>query len=182
MPISVNARYNAQLIDDLSAYVDGFNAQALTLGNEVIDALEPYVLGNLSQPAPSVARPIEWQSERQRKAYFASNGFGGGIPSRRTDTTRNAWYLHRELTAGELAIEIGNNKAHAQFVYGSLNQRSRDEAARFQQRMHRNTGWGLAVDIINPALETIRDQYIGELRKQYHTDITTIVRRRSKVG
>jgi len=180
MPISAKATYNAALLDDLLAYADGFNAQAFALANEVVDAIEPYVIGNLSQPIPSVARPIEWESRKQQQAYWASDGFGAGIPYRRTDETRNAWYLNRQLSAAELAIEIGNSKDHAQFVYGSLNQRSRPEAARFQQKMHRNTGYPLAVDIINPALETIHDQYLGTLRKQYHTDITTIVKRRSK--
>lgn len=33
---------------------------------------------------PESDEPFKWSSEKQRKAYFASNGFGGGVPYSRT--------------------------------------------------------------------------------------------------
>lgn len=44
---------------------------------------------------PPSPRRVRWDSERQRLAYFATNGFGGGIPYRRTGTYGRSWYLRR---------------------------------------------------------------------------------------
>jgi hypothetical protein len=33
---------------------------------------------------PKSSEPFVWSSDRQRRAYFATNGFGGGIPYSRT--------------------------------------------------------------------------------------------------
>ena len=38
----------------------------------------------LSIPAPEPTYPIQWDSERQRRAFFATDGFGRGIPTERT--------------------------------------------------------------------------------------------------
>ncbi len=35
--------------------------------------------------------PYQWDSDKQRRAYFATNGFGGGIPYQRTQTLANGW-------------------------------------------------------------------------------------------
>ena len=32
--------------------------------------------------------PVTWDSERQRRAFFATNGFGNGIPYKRTGATK----------------------------------------------------------------------------------------------
>jgi hypothetical protein len=53
----------------------------------VLNALKQTVLPNFvrkaleasAYPGP-VVYPIEWASERQRAAFFATNGFGHGIP------------------------------------------------------------------------------------------------------
>lgn len=58
-----------------------------------------------------VTYPVRWDSERQRRAYFASNGFGRGIPYRRTHRYRFGWReeihafggtLHNEHPAGAI--------------------------------------------------------------------------------
>lgn len=82
------------------------------------------------EPGP-VVYPIMWTSERQRKAFFATDGFGAGIPTRRAGRTRMGWMLVGLVTeqgAGSLAVE--NNEYAAQFVYFP-----------HQQQFHANTGW-----------------------------------------
>ena len=50
-----------------------------------------------------VFHPIRWDSERQRKAYFATNGFGAGIPYVRTGGEAGAWisagYTQERMTS-----------------------------------------------------------------------------------
>jgi hypothetical protein len=82
------------------------------------------------EPGP-VVYPIVWTTEKQRKAFFATDGFGAGIPTRRTGRTRSGWQLVGLVTeqgAGSLAVE--NNEYAAQFVYFP-----------HQQQFHTNTGW-----------------------------------------
>jgi len=88
--------------------------------------------------APSgVARPIEWTSEKQRKAYFATNGFGGGIPYRRTGLVNAGWNLLAvERSGGLVEVILLNTDPKAEFVYGTFNNNDR-----YQQRFHRNSGW-----------------------------------------
>jgi hypothetical protein len=40
----------------------------------------------LKEAGKPVTYPIQWDSERQKRAYFATNGFGAGIPYQRTET------------------------------------------------------------------------------------------------
>lgn len=180
--IRLDATFNAALVDELEAYIEGFNADAQALAQNVVDDLAPLLLAELQQTPGSVAYPIEWTSERQRKAFFASGGFGKGIPYQRTGTYRDSWFVAADIENAQVVIQIGNTAPYAQFVGGSLNQRSVREALQYQQRFHANTGWKLAVNEINPWLETVRDLYLEALRKQYGDFINTTVRKRSKVG
>lgn len=36
--------------------------------------------------------PIRWKSEKQRRAFFASDGFGGGVPTVRKNVIIKAWH------------------------------------------------------------------------------------------
>ena len=83
-------------------------------------------------PGP-VAYPIQWTSERQRRAYFATDGFGHGIPYRRTFGLQNDWDVRLE----ENTIIIKNQNPAATYVIGER-----------QQRFHRNTGWPYAPTVL----------------------------------
>lgn len=39
----------------------------------------------MKEPGEAVTYPIQWDTELQKVAYFASNGFGAGIPYQRTN-------------------------------------------------------------------------------------------------
>lgn len=91
---------------------------------------EPF-LTRLRTPAPRVRYPIAWKSIKQRKAFFASNGFGRGIPTQRTGALPAAWSLSFEYTAGGITIATFSNPTpYLEFVQGT-----------WQQPMHINTGW-----------------------------------------
>jgi hypothetical protein len=58
--------------------------------------------------------PVQWDSVRQRIAFFASNGFGGGIPYRRRGTYEQGWQI-RKIPGGS---ELSNNTRGARFIGG----------------------------------------------------------------
>lgn len=82
-----------------------------------------------TEPGP-VKYPIEWESDKQRRAYFATDGFGGGIPTRRTKRIIKAWRVVGTISLFEGELTVENQAPAAVYVIGNR-----------QQRFHRNTGW-----------------------------------------
>jgi len=79
--------------------------------------------------------PLEWTSDRQRRAYFATDGFGAGIPYRRTHELVSRWQVRANYQNGLSSISIWNPSPVARYVVG-----------KDQQRFHRRTGWPYAPD------------------------------------
>lgn len=88
------------------------------------------LLGNLREEPGPVVYPIKWKTARQRRAFFATNGFGRGIPARRTGALAGAWKVTADTDLEGGFIEVGNDTPYFQFVYGPD-----------QQPFHTNTGW-----------------------------------------
>lgn len=100
----------------------------------------------LGQSPGTVARPVQWTPaavqdkppnvnfggrkyySKQKAAYFATDGFGGGIPSTRTGAILNSWQV--VVGAAENRIGLINRHKAARFVIGT-----------FQQKFHANTGY-----------------------------------------
>lgn len=139
---SAPARYNAR-VDNLIAGRGGY-----------VQRLEKEVT-----PYPgAVKRPLRWKSERQRRAYFASNGFGKGIPSRRTGKLGKSWRITYKPIArgGDGSIQIYNDALEARFVIGID-----------QQPFHADTGWK-RIDT-NPAVTKIQRDLTDDLSELWLT-------------
>lgn len=138
---------------------------SLTIDNDIIQAIEDNVnnlpvlmetafkrqqrlirrsvLAKLRKQPGKVKYPIQWASARQRRAFFASDGFGKGIPYQRTGGLVNAWEVDFVREGDSYAIVAVNPLPAAQYVVGDK-----------QQPFHRNTGWYRADDVLID--ETIR--------------------------
>lgn len=105
---------------------------ARTSFRRVTSRLKSRVLKQVRKEPPerSPNDPVNWTSDKQRMAFFATRGFGRGIPTVRSGALVKAWKVTtKRLRDGELFI-IENLKAWAIYVVGSK-----------QQRFHRDTGW-----------------------------------------
>ncbi len=87
---------------------------------------------------PPSPRKVRWDSERQRAAYFATNGFGGGIPYQRTGTYGKSWRIRRNPRSARVMAGyslIGDatqrGRAYAKYVGG-------DAYGTSQSRIHGN--------------------------------------------
>lgn len=113
-------------------------------------------------PGP-VKYPIEWTSERQRRAFFATNGFGSGIPYQRTGGLGQAWQLTSVRSANGATLILGNRNPAAKYVYGFFGQ------PKPQQGFHVNTGWKTvsaeSVRIRSLLYEELFVQIVAELAK-----------------
>lgn len=50
----------------------------------------------MAEPGAPSSSPKEWDTDRQRKAFFASDGFGGGVPYERTGAYQASWTVERQ--------------------------------------------------------------------------------------
>lgn len=101
-------------------------------------------------PGP-VKYPIQWTSEKQRKAFFATDGFGKGIPYRRTGQLPADWRVELAVHGGGASVSIVNRNPAAPFVYG-----------RWKQQFHTNTGWPDARPIIDQIAAFTRPEVVTD--------------------
>lgn len=80
--------------------------------------------------------PYQWQSEKQRRAYFATDGFGGGIPYQRTGNLADAW-TYEETNSDWNTVRLKNSSPYGQYVQGDN-----------MQRGHKADGWRIMADVI----------------------------------
>jgi hypothetical protein len=65
-------------------------------GRDAMYQVSSNVKARMSEEGKPVTYSIQWDSERQRRAFFATNGFGRGIPYRRIDRYRLGWKEERQ--------------------------------------------------------------------------------------
>lgn len=139
----------------LSAFHDlSRKAQAqfrVELQTQVKPVLQKQVDATFGGDPGAVKYPIEWQTEKQRRAFFATDGFGQGIPTKRTGQLEDSWVVIVGYQLRTNLITLRNPKSYAQFVYPGSRQ----------QRFHRNTGWGKNFDKYVIALERTEDVEIA---------------------
>ncbi len=147
----------ARQVDDI-AYTAALNTSRV-----VIPKLEQ----DLAIAPGKPKRPIQWTSEKQRKAFFATNGFGRGIPTRRTGGSTKAWRGKLERISAIVRVSITNPNNYVRFVrYDQSGRRS------VIQRMHRNTGWRYANSII--------DRWRREYRAVFAVNLQVEIERRKR--
>jgi hypothetical protein len=66
--------------------------------------------------------PYKWQSENQRRAFFATDGFGGGIPTVRTGKIAGGW-KYAEKDSNYTTSTVYNDVPEARWVQGEDIQR-----------------------------------------------------------
>ena len=112
------------------------------LRQQLLDELREY-------PGP-VKYPFRWKSERQRRAYFATDGFGWGIPYVRTDALKASWTTHIRDQKDGAVFEVENRAPYAIYVMGD-----------WQQPGHLATGWNSAAEIVSRYRERATDELIS---------------------
>jgi hypothetical protein len=162
------------ILDELIPFV-----LPVRVGKRVFETIEQPFLADLQRIPGPVARPIEWTSEKQRRAFFATNGFGRGIPTKRIGRMARAWVVRSAIQAGRFRIIAENPIPESKFVYGFVSASSLSEAQKPQQRFHRNTGWHSAYSVSQRWMNTTKQ----EIRKEVQNEVEQIrarIRRRSR--
>jgi hypothetical protein len=120
---------------------------------EIIRLTKPMLAELKPDPGPVVYADngrLRWKSERQRRAFFATNGFGGGIPHQRTGALQAAWEV--EIVGKDFSMDVfvNNDSPGAIYVQGD-----------YQQPFHMDTGFPAAAPIFVRYEEQIGDALIN---------------------
>lgn len=70
------------------------------------------------EPGPSIPGVTRLMTERQRRAFFASNGFGGGIPGTRCHAIAEGWQYKVDALDNGGAFTVFNDVPYVGFVEG----------------------------------------------------------------
>jgi hypothetical protein len=98
------------------------------------------------EPGP-VVYPFLWASDKQRRAFFATDGFGSGIPYRRTRRYIHSWHVIGDYTDTFSGITVYSDSEVSEFVGG-----------RRQQPGHQQTGWPNAIEVIQVISLEVNDR------------------------
>lgn len=91
-------------------------AEVPKIGKFKIRNLMERIRNRMGGPGKKSTRPVKWDSEKQRKAYFATDGFGRGIPTQRTGKYQRGWKVK---ALGESGYTLSNSQAGAKYIGGS---------------------------------------------------------------
>ena len=111
---------------------------------DVLYETASHVRDRMSEEGKPVRYPINWDSQKQRRAFFATNGFGKGIPYRRTNRYRLGWKLQRVAFGTNLSNE------HPAGAVGGLP----GTPSGWQSRVHRGR-WPYLLDVLFDELKKV---------------------------
>lgn len=164
--IRTTATVDTAPIDDLMHFIASQNAMVADIGREVIAQYGDQALSHLQAEPPSPKYPLQWASERQRKFVMAMLRKNNNLPYQRTHELSQAWVIKDLTENGVFSIVIENPAKAAKFVYGSL-AKNESAAGRFQQKMHKATGWQSGSVTANYWMNVMKDAFI----ERYHQRI-----------
>lgn len=175
----LNFDANLDALDGMYVFLDRFNEIVAETGEQTAAEITPELLAELQKqpPARTANSPkIEWTSDKQRRAYFATDGFGAGIPYQRTGGLAAAWRVVTQTTATGFRMVVENPNRAARFVYGSL-AKNVGAASRFQQKFHKTTGWITAAPVVHEWMDIAQSLYRVRLNERIAGLGVTIKRR-----
>lgn len=115
-----------------------------------LSATKPRLIAKVSiyPPERDASDHVRWKSKRQQRAFYATQGFGRGIPTFRTGATANLWDISLTQTDTGGIVTLSNSSSYAPYVVG-------DD----QQPFHYDQGWQ-TIDVL---AESIADDVEAEV-------------------
>lgn len=157
MPVRTAAIIDYKALDNLDNFVAAFPGLVDDIVSDIHRQYKAEFLSELGAYPGKVKYPIEWTSEKQRRAFFATNGFGHGIPYRRTNKLKNSWKFFIVRTSEGVEMVVSNNVYYAKYVVGGV--RDSGDSLKPIQQFHRNTGWLPVRNTINFWQKAFTDEF-----------------------
>ena len=132
-------------------------AEVPKIGKQTIYSRLEIAKRELNKPAKKITYPVNWDSEKQKIAYFASGGFGKGIPYISTGKSRN-WVLE----ALDRGWKLINKFAAAVYLFG-------DNLGNRQSNIHAGR---------RPIFRDVVEKQVSRLPKTIQENITVYIKRK----
>lgn len=150
--VSIDVTVDLDILQALEEDAAKAPAYAKTAYTRTLTHFRPRILRVLQVEPPlwPAGRRRRWQSRRQQQAFFASDGFGAGIPTQRTGKLLQSYdVIFPQDTSGGAILQVINSDPKATFVIG-------DRA----QMMHLDTGWVQMAPVVSNARPAAEDLLI----------------------
>jgi hypothetical protein len=168
MPIRMRLEYDAQALIDIEQFAQDFGAVVFKLFKEIHAVIQPQMLAELRYtPARRPWEAKDFQSDAQRKAFFAKTG---GKPYQRTGQYARGWSVTVKQTNDGGQIVVTNSTPYGKFVGGSFARSGKD----FQQRGHKRTGWPRSSATADFWIEAAQEDFERRLAKYVDESIGTV--------
>lgn len=119
----INIAVDTVQIAKLKDKFDKYPPYALGKGlDSVSDYLNSPNIKNSIYPPSQAGQSFIWSSDRQRRAFFATNGFGRGIPTVRTMLLANSGEFKVDKKSSSLYVYYQNTASYAKWVIGNFTQ------------------------------------------------------------
>ncbi len=109
-----------------------------------------------------IVYPVQWDSEKQRRAFFATDGFGKGIPYRRTGEYERGWKTAELPNGWQIS-----NKHPAGAIGGTVEYQGKitpdSNIQTWQSRIHRGR-WKSTVETLKKMLGELPGRILNRLR------------------
>lgn len=125
MPNLINTEilFDTRAIDNLDAFIEAYPELATETARDTFNAvIKTPLLSELRYQPPKVYYPFVWTTEKQRRAFFATNGFGKGIPYNRTSEMVNKWKVDVFISDGAVIMSASNKSNKVKWVTGKKQQ------------------------------------------------------------
>lgn len=122
------------------------------MGSAMQAALE--IQADMQIEGRKVTYPIHWASRKQQQAFFASNGFGGGIPYKRTGGYARGW----KVIPVANGVYVGHPWVNAHFLSG-------DTKGFGQSSIHLGR-WPKFKDAIDRAMARFKSVFMKDMNDQ----------------
>lgn len=110
LDVSVNTKSMTKLQSKLDKYPPYAIKEGLKAAEDYMNT-DSFKMG--MYPESKMGSPFDWSSRKQQQAFFASDGFGGGIPHQRTYELAQSGSF--SINEGYLSIEY-QNEPYTKFV------------------------------------------------------------------
>jgi hypothetical protein len=140
MPVSIRSDIivEGNALPNYIAFVEAYPGLALETARDAFNReVKPPLLSELKHYPGAVVYPFQFATERSRKAFFATNGFGRGLGAKRTGKLAEAWKVDISLSDNAVVMSARNTAPYQRYVTGKR-----------QVPGHATTGWPLASETI----------------------------------
>jgi hypothetical protein len=141
--VNITARKGAEIVRQVE---QDLRAELPKVGRLKLRNVIERIRSKMRGQGKKSSRPVRWDSDKQRMAFFATGGFGRGIPTVRTGTYLRGW----EVVEKDSAIGLINKTAGAKYIGGNAYGLG-------QSRIHKNR-WRLLRDVIDQEIDKLPDE------------------------